>query len=72
MIDPRAPSVEVSINDKEYTIHQSPSLLSSHRAGGTTGAGAYKDLRDLLSHLPSTDFRPANCTSVLQRRAIAR
>ncbi|KAJ5327895.1 hypothetical protein N7452_008285 [Penicillium brevicompactum] len=41
MIDPRAPSVEISINDKEYTIHQSPSLLSSHRAGGTTGAGAY-------------------------------
>ncbi|KAJ5347118.1 hypothetical protein MYU51_019849 [Penicillium brevicompactum] len=42
MIDPRAPSVEISINDKEYTIHQSPSLLSSHRAGGTTGAVLWK------------------------------
>ncbi|KAF7525791.1 hypothetical protein PCG10_004541 [Penicillium crustosum] len=38
MLNPRAPSVEITINDNEYTIHQSPSLLSSHRAGGTTGA----------------------------------
>ncbi|KUM60887.1 hypothetical protein ACN42_g6244 [Penicillium freii] len=38
MLDPRAPSVEISINGNEYTIHQSPSLLSSHRTGGTTGA----------------------------------
>ncbi|KAJ5214212.1 hypothetical protein N7449_001381 [Penicillium cf. viridicatum] len=38
MLNPRAPSVEISINGNEYTIHQSPSLLSSHRAGGTTGA----------------------------------
>jgi hypothetical protein len=53
MIDPRAPSIELSINDTEYTIHQSPSLLSSHRAGGTTGAGMY-DLHDFLS----TDSAP--------------
>jgi hypothetical protein len=48
MIDSRAPSIELSINDNEYTIHQSPSLLSSHRAGGTTGAGMY-DLHDFPS-----------------------
>ena len=41
MLNPRAPSVEISINGNEYTIHQSPSLLSSHRTGGTTGAGKY-------------------------------
>lgn len=41
MLNPRAPSVEISIHGNEYTIHQSPSLLSSHRAGGTTGAGKY-------------------------------
>ena len=41
MLNPRAPSVELSINDHEYIIHQSPALLSSHRAGGTTGAGRY-------------------------------
>ncbi|KAJ5282665.1 hypothetical protein N7505_000645 [Penicillium chrysogenum] len=33
MLNPRAPSVEISINGNEYTVHQSPSLLSSHRAG---------------------------------------
>lgn len=38
-IDSRATSVEVTIRDNEYTIHQSPTLLSSSRAGGTTGAG---------------------------------
>ncbi|KAJ5373212.1 hypothetical protein N7517_005218 [Penicillium concentricum] len=42
MLNPRAPSVEISINGNEYIIHQSPSLLSSHRAGGTTGAVLWK------------------------------
>ncbi|KAJ5143878.1 uncharacterized protein N7515_002665 [Penicillium bovifimosum] len=42
MLDARAPSVEVTINGNDYTIHQSPSLLSSHRAGGTTGAVLWK------------------------------
>ncbi|KAJ5787713.1 hypothetical protein N7457_002703 [Penicillium paradoxum] len=42
MINPRAPSVEIPVNGHEYTIHQSPSLLSSHRAGGTTGAVLWK------------------------------
>ncbi|KAI3109388.1 hypothetical protein CBS147333_5710 [Penicillium roqueforti] len=52
MLNPRAPSVEISINDHEYIIHQSPALLSSHRAGGTTGAEPAN---------PSTDY------SVLRR-----
>jgi hypothetical protein len=42
MIDSRAQSVEVSIHGNEYITHQSPALLSGHRAGGTTGAGEYK------------------------------
>ncbi|KAJ6012170.1 hypothetical protein N7522_002525 [Penicillium canescens] len=42
MIDSRAQSVEVSIHGNEYTIHQSPALLSGHRAGGTTGAVLWK------------------------------
>ncbi|KAJ5673730.1 hypothetical protein N7462_009169 [Penicillium macrosclerotiorum] len=37
-VDSRANSVDVTIHGAEYTIHQSPSLLSSSRAGGTTGA----------------------------------
>ncbi|KAK1138996.1 Ribosomal protein lysine methyltransferase [Aspergillus melleus] len=42
MIDPRAPSVEISIHDQDYTVHQSPAVLSSARAGGTTGAVLWK------------------------------
>lgn len=38
-IDSRATTLEVAIRGNEYTIHQSPTLLSSSRAGGTTGAG---------------------------------
>jgi hypothetical protein len=40
-IDSRAASVDVSVADRDYTIHQSPTVLSSSRAGGTTGAGRF-------------------------------
>ncbi|EYE95656.1 S-adenosylmethionine-dependent methyltransferase [Aspergillus ruber CBS 135680] len=41
-VDSRAHSLEVTIHGNEYTIQQSPSLLSSSRAGGTTGAVLWK------------------------------
>ncbi|KAJ5569783.1 uncharacterized protein N7459_009213 [Penicillium hispanicum] len=41
-INSRAASLELTIRGKEYTIHQSPTLLSSSRAGGTTGAVLWK------------------------------
>ncbi|KAJ5172567.1 hypothetical protein N7492_005160 [Penicillium capsulatum] len=41
-LDSRAASVEVTIRDDEFAIHQSPTLLSSARAGGTTGAVLWK------------------------------
>ncbi|OQE31851.1 hypothetical protein PENSTE_c001G01420 [Penicillium steckii] len=37
-LEPRASTVDVTIRGNEYTVHQSPTLLSSSRAGGTTGA----------------------------------
>ena len=40
-VDPKATCVEISVAGKDYSIHQSPTLLSSDRAGGTTGAGEY-------------------------------
>jgi hypothetical protein len=40
-VDSRASSLDVTISGNEYTVHQSPTLLSSSRAGGTTGAGMY-------------------------------
>lgn len=38
-IDPKAQSVQVSVSGRDFTVHQSPALLSSQREGGTTGAG---------------------------------
>ena len=38
-VDSKAVVLEVEVAGKDYTIHQSPTLLSSNRAGGTTGAG---------------------------------
>ncbi|KAF4587282.1 Calcium-binding protein [Ophiocordyceps camponoti-floridani] len=37
-VDREADSVEVNVNGTDITVHQSLSLLSSSRAGGTTGA----------------------------------
>jgi hypothetical protein len=40
-IDPKASSVDVDVAGKNYTIYQSPGVLASDRAGGTTGAGTF-------------------------------
>ena len=39
-IDSTSSSLSVTVNDHEFAINQSPQLLKSQRAGGTTGAGA--------------------------------
>ena len=38
-VNPKAALLEVSIGDRDLLIHQSPTILSSNREGGTTGAG---------------------------------
>lgn len=38
-IDASASTVEVSVHGHEFSIMQSPGVLASRRAGGTTGAG---------------------------------
>ncbi|PHH84835.1 hypothetical protein CDD83_1300 [Cordyceps sp. RAO-2017] len=40
-VDPRAPAVQVRVAGRDLTVHQSPGLLASRRAGGTTGAGPF-------------------------------
>lgn len=45
-VDSRAATVDLVIGEHEYCIHQSPTLLSSSRAGGTTGAGECSSFRD--------------------------
>ncbi|RGP65011.1 diaminohydroxyphosphoribosylamino-pyrimidine deaminase [Fusarium longipes] len=41
-VDAHASSVDVSVGDRDFTIYQSPTVLSSTRAGGTTGAVIWK------------------------------
>ncbi|GKT45679.1 uncharacterized protein ColSpa_05860 [Colletotrichum spaethianum] len=37
-IDPKATELSLTLAGRDFTIHQSPTVLSSTRAGGTTGA----------------------------------
>ncbi|PSR79332.1 hypothetical protein BD289DRAFT_375628, partial [Coniella lustricola] len=41
-IDSKASSLDISINGRDLTITQSPAILSSNRANGTTGAVVWK------------------------------
>ncbi|KAK8090565.1 hypothetical protein PG994_000070 [Apiospora phragmitis] len=41
-VDARASSLDLTVAGKDYVIHQSPAVLSSNRAGGTTGAVLWK------------------------------
>ena len=38
-IDPKATVLSLTVAGHDFTIHQSPTVLTSDRAGGTTGAG---------------------------------
>ncbi|KAK3306576.1 uncharacterized protein B0T15DRAFT_492112 [Chaetomium strumarium] len=41
-IDAKATTLELTVAGRDLTIHQSPAVLSSNRAGGTTGAVVWK------------------------------
>ncbi|KAK6202156.1 Ribosomal protein lysine methyltransferase [Pestalotiopsis sp. IQ-011] len=41
-VDARATKLELTVAGRDYVIHQSPTVLSSNRAGGTTGAVLWK------------------------------
>ncbi|RDW90667.1 S-adenosylmethionine-dependent methyltransferase [Aspergillus mulundensis] len=57
-VDSKASAVDITIHDREYTIHQSPTLLSSSRAGGTTGAVLWKITPLFASWLSNTSSNP--------------
>jgi hypothetical protein len=38
-VDSKAAALDITIGERDLTIHQSPTILSSTRNGGTTGAG---------------------------------
>jgi hypothetical protein len=50
-VDSKATELELTIGSRELLIHQSPTILSSNRGGGTTGAGKY-----VLRFLYTTDI----------------
>ncbi|KAK3901143.1 hypothetical protein C8A05DRAFT_45144 [Staphylotrichum tortipilum] len=62
-IDPRAPTLELAIAGRDLTIHQSPSILSSNRAGGTTGAVVWKIAPLFAAWLASTTTTTTTTTT---------
>ncbi|KAK2058862.1 hypothetical protein LY76DRAFT_683755 [Colletotrichum caudatum] len=60
MIDPKAAELSLTIAGRDFTIHQSPAILSSTRAGGTTGAVLWKVTPLFATYLssPSSLFNP--------------
>ncbi|KAG9770814.1 hypothetical protein KCU88_g6520, partial [Aureobasidium melanogenum] len=53
MVDAKAETVEIEIGGHDYVLRQSPGLLTSNRAGGTTGAALWKITPLLASWLAS-------------------
>lgn len=41
-IDSHASVLDLQLNGRDITIHQSPGVLASSRKGGTTGSGQYQ------------------------------
>ncbi|KAI8228711.1 Diaminohydroxyphosphoribosylamino-pyrimidine deaminase [Colletotrichum sp. SAR 10_99] len=59
-IDPKATTLSLTLADRDFTIHQSPTVLSSTRAGGTTGAVLWKITPLFATYLssPTSPFNP--------------
>ncbi|KAH6687732.1 hypothetical protein F5X68DRAFT_261099 [Plectosphaerella plurivora] len=66
-VDPKASELDITVNGRDYTIHQSPAVLASNREGGTTGAVLWKITPLFASWLaaPSNPFLPPKA-SVLE------
>ncbi|KAL4914731.1 hypothetical protein BDW62DRAFT_219904 [Aspergillus aurantiobrunneus] len=64
-VDSKATAIDIPIHDREYTIHQSPTLLSSSRAGGTTGAVLWKITPLFAEWLSKTSSNPLWTNSLL-------
>ncbi|KAH0431385.1 hypothetical protein CcaCcLH18_07119 [Colletotrichum camelliae] len=58
-IDPKATTLSLTLADRDFTIHQSPTVLSSTRAGGTTGAVLWK-ITPLFATYLSSPTSPFN------------
>ncbi|KAJ9302298.1 hypothetical protein DTO271G3_1164 [Paecilomyces variotii] len=69
-VDSRATTIDVTIHGNDFTIHQSPTLLSSTRAGGTTGAVLWK-ITPLFAEWISNPTNPFWSSSILHPSSTA-
>ncbi|KJK80877.1 Calcium-binding protein [Metarhizium anisopliae BRIP 53293] len=63
-IDPKATSLDITLADRDLTIHQSPTVLGSTRAGGTTGAVLWK-VAPLFAEWLSSPTNPLFTSGIL-------
>ncbi|CAM1511268.1 Fc.00g087810.m01.CDS01 [Cosmosporella sp. VM-42] len=63
-VAPKSSSIEVEVGGRDYTIYQSPTVLSSKRKGGTTGAVLWKITPSFAAWL-STPSNPLFTTTLL-------
>ncbi|KAL3457350.1 hypothetical protein BJX64DRAFT_20010 [Aspergillus heterothallicus] len=68
-VDSKATIVDITIHGQDYTINQSPTLLSSSRAGGTTGAVLWKITPLFAEWLSNTTSNPLWISSHLTRNS---
>ncbi|EMR71890.1 putative nicotinamide n-methyltransferase protein [Eutypa lata UCREL1] len=54
-VDSRAAVLNLAVADKDYVIHQSPTILTSNREGGTTGAVVWKITPLVAEYLASSE-----------------
>ncbi|KAM0718855.1 hypothetical protein Q7P37_005927 [Cladosporium fusiforme] len=55
MLDPKAASIDITIEGRDFTLTQSPGLLQSNREGGTTGAAIWATSVRFAQWLSSSD-----------------
>lgn len=55
-VNPLSHVLEITVAGRDLTIHQSPVILSSNRAGGTTGAGKSLTPVSHLCHLSQDSY----------------
>ncbi|KAL2189468.1 hypothetical protein L209DRAFT_749263 [Thermothelomyces heterothallicus CBS 203.75] len=69
-IDSRATTLELTVAGRDFSIHQSPGILSSNRAGGTTGAVVWK-ITPLFAEWLASPANPFFAHGVLSPSSLA-
>ncbi|SPQ23774.1 37ae79d7-f47b-4e3f-b3a6-05d20da8d1cc [Thermothielavioides terrestris] len=69
-VDAKALSLELTVAGRDLTIHQSPAVLSSNRAGGTTGAVLWKITPLFAAWLASPTSNPLFTHGILSATSL--